>query len=186
MKAKCLLGCLCILLTTHVSAQSLSLSFQQESASFPFTRFAELHPGVELGYGFAATETNRGSRYLELNGGYFYHQKVSSAFYVKASYNWGFELTEQLQLDLRPSLGYLHSFYPGNVYENVNGDFVGKTQYGRPHALIEAAAGLTLFPHRSISPFVRYRFGVETPFANGVPAFPHSFYQVGLVYHLTR
>lgn len=180
-----LLGAALLLLTPMSSlAQTLSLSVQQESSTLPFTRFKELHPGFELSYGLAPVLTAKGNRQWEVSVGYFFHRQLSSSTYLKATHRWTFGLGELAELHLAPSVGYLHSFYPGNVYQQKDGDFVGKTQYGRPHALVEAAFGLGFFPGRTIQPFVRYRFGLESPFANGIPVFPHSFYQIGLSYQL--
>ncbi|MEL7533683.1 MAG: hypothetical protein AAFN10_20390 [Bacteroidota bacterium] len=169
-----------------MQAQELRLGFQQESASFPFTRFAELHPGVELSYGFAPKpkdETNRSTQWW-ISGGYFYHREVEAAYYLKASYAWQMPLGDIAQLELAPSLGYLHSFYPGNVYELQDGEYQAITQYGRPHVMAEVGFTALFLPNSKVRPFVQYRFGIESPFANGIPAFPHSFYQIGLSYNL--
>ena len=174
-------GFICPLL----QAQTIGFSLQQESVSWPFTRFDALNPGAEITYGFSSREKVSGFRQLNIAVGYFYHRKVESAFYVKLSYDIGLKLTDDIHFNIIPALGYLHTFYPGQVYEPVsNGEYAPKRQYGRPHLLAESGLGFTFFQSKRISPFVRYRFAVETPFANGVPVFPHSFYQLGFRYRL--
>ena len=81
----------------------------------------------------------------------------------------------------------MHSFYPGNVYElNSEGDYNLKRQLGRPHLWLESGLGVSFFRTKQISPFIQYRFALETPFANGIPVFPHSFYQAGVNYKITQ
>ena len=169
-----------------LDAQTIRLGAMQESASFPFSRFAELHPGVELSYGFAPKlreQSNRSTQWW-ISGGYFFHRSVESAYYLKASYAWQMSMGEIVQIELAPSLGYLHSFFPGNIYELQAGEYQAITQYGRPHVMAEIGFTALFLPSSKLSPFVQYRFGVEGPFANGIPVFPHSFYQIGLSYHL--
>jgi len=179
------LGLIFFISISNLQAQSIRFGFQQESSSLPFTRFAELHPGLELSYGLApkATKENRSTQWW-ISAGYFYHREIESAVYLKASYAWQMPLADFAELELAPSLGYLHSFYPENIYELNDGEYQAITQYGRPHIMAEVGMTARFFPQSQISPFIQYRFGVETPFANGIPAFPHSFYQVGISYQL--
>jgi len=168
-----------------VQAQSIGISLQQESVSFPFTRFDQLNPGMEIEYGAAQWEKGTGLRQINFTLGYFFHRQVESAFYLKVGYNLAFRLAENIHFDIVPALGYLHTFYPGEIYEpNANGDYSLKKQTGRPHLLAETGLGFSFFRTRQWSPFLQYRFGLETPFANGIPVFPHSFYQAGLHYRL--
>ncbi|MEL6589938.1 MAG: hypothetical protein AAFQ68_07660 [Bacteroidota bacterium] len=183
MKSILISICLLFLLSTSY-AQTLRLGGQQESSSLPFTSFAELHPGFELSYGFAPTDKGTRSTQWWISGGYFHHRGLESAAYVKVSYAWQQPVGDVLQLELAPSLGYLHSFYPGNVYELRDGEYQAITQYGRPRVMAEVGFTAALWPDKAISPFVQYRFGIESPFANGIPVFPHSFYQIGISYQL--
>ncbi|MFK7921381.1 MAG: hypothetical protein AB8H47_05465 [Bacteroidia bacterium] len=178
------LGLFFIIGLSNLQAQSIRLGFQQESASFPFTRFAELHPGLELSYGLTPQDKAKRSTQWWISGGYFYHREVESAFYFKASYAWQMPLGQKVSLELAPSLGYLHSFFPENIYELNEGSYQAITQYGRPHLMAELGLTAQFFPESVISPFIQYRFGIETPFANGIPVFPHSFYQIGLAYQI--
>ncbi len=169
-----------------LQAQSIRIGAMQEASTFPFTSFAELHPGVELSYGFAPKPkegTNRSTQWW-VSGGYFFNPSIESAFYLKASYAWQMPVADVVQLELAPSLGYLHSFFPGNIYELQNGEYQAITQYGRPHVMAELGFTALFLPNSKVNPFVQYRFGVEGPFANGIPVFPHSFYQIGISYNL--
>jgi hypothetical protein len=181
-----LFGLLFLLTTTAwLSAQSVSLSFQQESISIPFTRFEQWNPGVEIGYGFAPREKGNGLRQVNINAGYFFHQEVTSAFYAKVEYNFAFHIAKDIYFDVVPAAGYMHSFYPGEVYTpDGEGSYDLKRQFGRPHLWVESGVGFSFFRSKTISPFIQYRFAVETPFANGIPVFPHSFYELGVQYKL--
>jgi len=168
-----------------IQAQSIGISFQQESISLPFTRFEQWNPGGEIEYGFSEWEKGNGLRQVYLTLGYYFHREVESAFYLKVEYDIALRITDDIHFDIVPALGYMHSFYPGEIYEPIGeGNYELKKQLGRPHLWIESGLGFSFFRTKPISPFLQYRFAVETPFANGIPVFPHSFYQVGIQYKL--
>ncbi|MEM1325526.1 MAG: hypothetical protein AAGI23_06205 [Bacteroidota bacterium] len=172
-------------MSSWLTAQSISLSFQQESVSLPFTRFEQWNPGAEIEYGFAPREKGTGLRQVNISVGYYFHRELASAFYAKVEYDFAFRIAEDTYLDLVPAAGYMHSFYPGEVYESDGaGNYNLKRQLGRPHLWIESGFGVSFFRSKKISPFMQYRLAVETPFGNGIPVFPHSFYQLGLQYKL--
>ncbi|MEL6672886.1 MAG: hypothetical protein AAFR61_11865 [Bacteroidota bacterium] len=182
----CIASLMCwVIAGTVLPAQTWQLALQQESTTIPFTRFRELHPGLEVAYVQPVNKRGNWERSWVVQAGYFYHRSLSSAVYVKGGAQFRYQPISVLALDLQPTVGYMHSFFPGNVYELEEGNFVGKTQYGRPTALIDVGVGLSFFPESKWSPFIRTRLGVETPFANGIPVFPHTFYQLGLSYRIT-
>lgn len=168
-----------------LQAQSIGISIQQESISVPFTRFSSLHPGAEIEYGLSTWEKGSGIRQINLTLGYYFHDEVTSAFYLKTEYDIALRITDNIHFDIVPAIGYMHSFYPGEVYEPTeNGNYQLKKQLGRPHLWVETGLGFSFFRTKQISPFLQYRFAIETPFGNGIPVFPHSFYQVGVHYKL--
>ncbi|MEM8528534.1 MAG: hypothetical protein AAGG68_28105 [Bacteroidota bacterium] len=172
-------------ITFGLSAQSIGVNFQQESVSWPFTRFDQWNPGAEIEYGFPAWEKGNGLRQVNLTLGYYFHRDVESAFYLKAEYNITLRIADDFHLDIVPALGYMHSFYPGEIYRlTSDGNYELKQQLGRPHLWLESGLGFSFFRTKQISPFLQYRFALETPFANGIPVFPHSFYQAGVQYKI--
>lgn len=173
--------------SSWLSAQSVRLSFQQESISIPFTRFDQWNPGMEIEYAFAPRKKGSGLRQVSLGVGYFFHREVASAFYAKVEYNFAFRIAEDTYIDVVPAVGYMHSFYPGELYEpDGAGNYNLKRQFGRPHLWIESGIGFSFLRSKRVSPFVQYRFALETPFGNGIPVFPHSLYQLGLQYQLQK
>jgi len=173
------------MVTIGLSAQSIGISFQQESISLPFTRFEKWNPGGEIEYGFSEWEKGNGLRQMNLTLGYYFHRDVESAFYLKAEYDIALRISKDIYFDIVPAIGYMHSFYPGDIYQPTgDGNYELRQQFGRPHLWIESGLGFSFFRTKTISPFLQYRFAVETPFANGIPVFPHSFYQIGLRYKL--
>ena len=111
-------------------AQQIQLGAMQESTSLPFNRFKEFHPGGEISYLPSPRAGNIFDRQWQFSAGYFFHREVESAFYLKTSHLWLYPVHEVFTVELSGGGGYLHSFYPGNVYTLQEGDFVAKTQYG--------------------------------------------------------
>ena len=189
IKTTSLMGLILLLLYGSVSGQNfvhgISLAATTESIALPFTSVLPLHPGAELGIHHHLKQDVRFPQRLDLYLGGFYHTEMTTGLYARGTYTWTYQPVSWGQIEASPGLGYLHTFYPGDIFElGEDGEFQAKSQMGRPHLLVEAGLGMSFFPQAKLSPFVKYRFALETPFANGIPVFPHSFLQVGLTYQL--
>lgn len=159
-----------------------SIAATSEAIGLPFTNYAPYHPGAEFTTILKITEKEKSTRYLGLKAGFFYHQKLETAIYVGGEYQYSFRLpTDKLSLDVPLGLGYLHSFYPSELYEQNNeGDFEKVSQFGRPHLYLNLGIGLTYRMNERVQPFIRQSLLLETPFANGIPVIPHSLIQLGV------
>lgn len=183
-----------LLLTTTTRAQNdlppllqaVSVSATTQAFGVPFTNYLPLHPGVEVKapLGGATTYTHS-TRYWRASLGFFHHAKVSTAVYGGLEHQFTYTLLEdKVHFDVPLGFGYLHSWYPGELYEqNDNGDFERVGQFGRPHLYGTAGIGFTFMPEANVSPFIRQDLMVQTPFANSIPVMIHSFLKVGV--HLT-
>ncbi|MEM6317682.1 MAG: hypothetical protein AAF960_08430, partial [Bacteroidota bacterium] len=126
-------------------------------------------------------EKPKSIRYTNVKVGFFHHQRLENAFYVGWEYQYSQKLFNRLSLDLPMGLGYLHSFYPGEIYEQTEvGDFEKINQTGRSHLYLNLGVGLTYLSENNIQPFVRQELLLETPFANGIPVIPHSLLKIGV------
>ncbi len=171
--------------TTLLAAQKIehfSVAVMNESIAFPFTRFAPVHPGLEIGATFWSKEKENSNRYLSAYAGGFYHEKIETGFYLRAEYLFAFKIVDGLYADVPVGIGYLHTFFPSELYEQnpETGSFEEASQFGRPHGLVTAGVGIRYAGNSRVQPFIRQELAVETPFANGFPVIPHTFLKLGV------
>ena len=158
---------------------------QNENVAFPFTRYTPIHPGAEIGVGVYEVEKDKSIQTVNVYAGGFYHKRLELGLYVRGEYQYTLKFKDKVGLDLPVGIGYLHSFYPGELYElNSNGEFETVSQTGRPHALITGGVGVRYLGFEKVQPFVRQSIGIETPFANYLPVLPHSFLSFGVTIQL--
>jgi len=159
-----------------------SASINSEAIGLPFTNYDPLHPGFELNGTIKRIEKPKSIRYLNTKIGFFYHRRLETAIYIGGEYQHSLKLFRQkISLDLPIGLGYLHSFYPGEVYEqNDNGDFEKINQTGRAHFYTNLGIGFTYLSDSKVQPYIRQELLLETPFANGIPIITHSLVKVGV------
>lgn len=162
--------------------EQFSVSATSEAVGIPFTNYIPYHPGIEFKGCFKKVDRPKSYRYVNANLGFFYHQRVETAFYLGGEYQYTHKLfNEKIGLDLPIGLGYMHTFYPGEVYEQKDdGEFERITQLGRPKIYVNMGIGLSYIGDSKIQPFIRQELFVETFFANGLPVIPHSLLKIGI------
>ena len=166
--------------------ERISVAGSKESTAFPFTRISPFHPGGEIVATLSEKIKEKSIISWNLAIGGFHHKKIANAFYLKGEYHYRPIIKSTLTIDIIGNLGYMHTFYPGEVYElnKHTGDFEKITQYGRPHVLVGVGIGLTYIKSKKVHPFIRQELAIESPFANGIPVMIHSFVKLGLSYQL--
>ncbi len=162
--------------------EQISISGISEAIGLPFTNYSPIHPGLEFSSTIKKVDRPRSNRYLNAKAGFFYHQKLEAAIYLGGEFQYSYKIINQkLSVDLPLGLGYLHSFYPGELYEqNEIGDFEVVNQFGRSHLYLNLGLGLTYLHDGRVEPFIRQELLIETPFANGLPLIPHSLVKIGV------
>lgn len=162
--------------------EQFSVSFNSEAIGFPFTNYSPIHPGIEITGTIRKNERAKSIRYINVKAGFFHHRRLENAFYLGGEYQYSQTLFKnKVSVDLPVGLGYLHTFYPGELYEqNENGEFEAINQWGRSHLYANLGIGLTYLSDNKIQPFVRQELFLETPFANGIPIIPHSLLKIGV------
>ena len=161
-------------------SRSLSVAFQAESISIPFTRIAPIHPGVEVGVMITETVKAHSKRRWNVYAGWFQHQQIDQNFYLRGEYQFAYSLWETIGIQVPVGLGYLHSFHSEPVYEQLaDGSFEEKTQWGKARAILNTGVGLSYLKLNSIEPFVKYELMVQSPFVSTVPAGPRTFLKIG-------
>ncbi|MEO1654072.1 MAG: hypothetical protein AAFU64_11030, partial [Bacteroidota bacterium] len=139
-----------------------------------------LHPGGEIGLNLREVQKEKSIRRVNVYLGGYYNQEIEIGFYLRGEYQYLYKLTPWLGLDGSIGMGYLHTFFPSDLYEqNEDGSFRKINQGGRPHLLINLGIGLNYLNKSRFQPFIRQDLGLETPFANTVPIVPKSFVKIG-------
>ncbi|WP_034040811.1 hypothetical protein [Wocania ichthyoenteri] len=179
-----------VFISTTINAQDnkqLSISIMNENIHYKAKGFNNFNPGGEIGMTLKKKDRKYFFSEFNIYAGGYYHKKVETAFYLRGDYSFGIKLQDVLAIDLHGGLGYMHTFYPGHLYEqNNNGDFEKINQTGRPHAIANAGLGITVLSSGRVKPFIKYELMGETPFANGIPFVPHSFLKLGIKYNFKK
>lgn len=162
--------------------QQYAVSLNTEAVGLPFTNYSPIHLGIEITGTIRKVEKSKSIRYTNVKVGFFHHMRLENALYVGGEYQYSQKLfKERLSIDLPMGLGYLHSFYPGEIYEqNEVGDFEKINQIGRSHLYLNLGIGMTYLSESKFQPFVRQELLLETPFANGIPVIHHSLLKIGV------
>lgn len=168
--------------------KQVSVSVFKESTAFPFTRFFPIHPGGEIGITLVEKTREKSTVNWNLAIGGFHHKNIANAFYLRGEYAWRPIVKSTVTIDFMGNLGYMHTFYPGEVYElnSKNGEFEKIDQIGRPHAIAGVGLGITYIRGKRMHPFLRQEIAVESPFANGIPVMIHSFLKFGVSFQLHK
>lgn len=168
--------------------QRISLATMTESMAFPFTRYSPIHPGLEMGYFLNEKSSLKLVKSTSVQLGWFFHRNIENAFYLKTDWAWNIKIGDLFTADLYSGLGYMHAFYPGEVYQlnSGSGEFEKINQTGRSHLLGNLGLGFTYRNSSQWEPFIRQDLAVETPFANGIPIMVHSFLKIGTHYKISK
>lgn len=162
--------------------RQLSLAAINESIAFPFTSYGEFHPGFELGVSIISREKEHSIRQVNAYAGWFLHQYIENGFFLRGEYSYKLKLGEAFTVGIYGGAGYLHTFYPGTLYQidEVTGEINSVRQFGRPRIMLSTGIQISYRSPVGIEPFLKQEFAVETPFANGIPVMPHSFLKLGI------
>lgn len=180
-----------LFLLNSIQAQlvkEVSLALQTEAIGLPFTNYSPAHPGFEAGLTLWKKEGTKSIQTAEVFAGGFYHKKLETGFYLRGNYQYTFKVMDKLGVDLPVGVGYMHTFYPADLYEQdpATGEFETISQTGRPHALITAGIGLSYLSEGNFQPFIKQELAIETPFANSLPVITHSFLKAGVKIKLAQ
>lgn len=162
--------------------ESISITIMNESISMPLSSFDEFHHGLEIGTTLWSKENEKTIQQFNTYGGWYFHQNIENAFYLRGEYQFSRKVIKGFYLDMYGGAGYLHTFYPGKMFEmnTEDGSFTEVKQTGHPRALISLGLGLSYRNDSGIEPFVKQELAIETPFANGIPFMPHAFTKIGI------
>lgn len=167
--------------------KNLSVSLLNEDVALPFSRISPLHPGLEVGIHFLSNEKARSIRSLGAYAGGYYHKRLETAFYLRGEYQYTLKLGSSLGLDLPVGVGYLHTFYPAELYEldPNTGKVAEASNPGRSQIILNAGVGLRYLKPTRVQPFIKHEFMLEGPFSKLFAIMPHTFLKAGVVIPFT-
>lgn len=79
-----------VLVTANYSnaqkVKNLSIAATSETASFPFSRYAPIHPELEIRTRLWQQEKEKSLRTVNVYAGGYYHKKIENGFYLRTDY----------------------------------------------------------------------------------------------------
>ena len=172
----------CFLNLNAQSFYGLSTSFNSEAIGFPFTNYSPVHPGVEIASNFLLKDKSHSIRFLNLKLGFYHHRRIENAFYLGSEYQHTLKaLRKKLGIDLNCGIGYMHLFYPSEIYEqDGNGNFKVVNQFGKPRFYANVSVGVSYIGWVKIVPYLKQEFLLQTPFSGATSILPHSIVKIGI------
>jgi len=181
----------CLILGISSNAQTInsaSASILNEAIELiPGNDFFPIHPGIELGVNFWRKDKRKFGHQFNTYLGFYHHKNVSNAFYLKAEYLFQIKIKETIGIDLFPSAGYKHYFYPGDVFalNESTAEYEKTNQLGIPRFTAGIGLGLTYLNRSKIEPFMRYEINVDFPHKL-LGLLPHTIFKIGVNYKFNR
>jgi len=163
-----------------------SIAGMSEAVGLPFTNYLPVHPGIEMTGTFKRVEKLSSDQFLKGKVGFFHHERVALAIYTGIEYQYSKKIfSQKMSLDFPMGLGYLHTIYPGELYEIRDGELVEVNKFGRAHLYTNIGVGLTYLKNEKIKPFIRQELFAEI-FGNAISVIPHSLLKVGVQINITK
>jgi hypothetical protein len=171
------------LLLNAQNSRCLSIALTSESIAFPFTACSPINPGLECGLTLKQIDKKILTRSFLLYLGGYHHSKVENGFYIRFDYQNSLKVKNALAIDFPLGIGYLHSFYPGEVYiMDVNtGDFNKEKQWGHAHAILKTGIGIRYIKNSKLQPYIKQEILLESSFLYNIPVIAHSFIKIGVI-----
>jgi hypothetical protein len=172
----------------QLSAQiidNLDVAIQSESISYPFSRVSPIHPSIQIGTSFRKRLKEKSERNYNLYVGFYHHKDVENGIYLRGEYAHTFIIAKKVGVILPIGLGYLHTFYPGELFsQNNDGSFSKVDQLGRAHIIATTGIGLSYRGFKNIEPYIQHDFMAQYPFGETIPLLPHSFLRLGVKFKI--
>lgn len=187
-------------LITHVAWSQhqnrfFSAAVTNHHSAYPFSAFKnlfanEIHPGVEVGYGFNWKTKPKHDWYQRFKAGYFYHRFVQHAIPLYTQLGYRYKPLQCLWFSAALGAGYLHCIPATAVlHVNAEGTYKNAKGIGRGQALLNFTVGaqynLAKSKQNSTAVFIEYQQMLQTPFIKSyVPLLPYNSIAVGLSFPL--
>ena len=134
-----------------------SIAVTNVQYGLPFIKTFPIHPGLEIGTTFLKNEKEFSTHSVSATAGYFYHNLIAHAPYIKTEYNYQLRIKKTIGFDVGAGVGYLHAFYPGEGYRySEKSGAYESVLYQQAFFCASASLGISVVKFDKIQPFVRY------------------------------
>lgn len=168
----------------------LVVAFGNHTLSFPWYNKPltyRFNPGMMVGTEHTYKRSKHFRLYQTGNLGFFQQELLESGLFLESdlgfSYLTGFGPNTAFLI----GAGYMHTFSRRAIFEFKNGEYQQVTDWGKPAFMFSLALEIGYdFKKQqrfSFSPFIQYRWFVQTPFSEEIPAMTHLLLTVGTKIH---
>ncbi|WP_422105230.1 hypothetical protein [Winogradskyella sp.] len=165
--------------------KDLDISLINTSKNYPFSSFSTLHPGIQIGASIRERIKAKSERNYNVYLGFYHQEDLENGLFLRAEYAHTFIILKQIGLTLPIGLGYLHTFFPGELFsQNSDGSFSKVNQTGRMHVLATSGVGLSYRGFKTVELYVQHDFAVQYPFSEAIPLLPNAFFRIGIKYNI--
>ena len=175
---------LCNVLSAQI-IDDLDIAIQSESISYPFSRISPIQPSIQIGTSFRKRIKEKSERNYNLHLGFYHHKDVENGIYLQGEYAHTFIIAKKVGVILPAGIGYLHTFYPGELFsQNDDGSFSQVNQLGRAHIIATTGIGLSYRGFEKFEPYIQYDIMAQYPFGKTIPLLPHTFIRLGIKFKI--
>ena len=184
-----------IIITNIIKAQKqdfpVSLSIINQSWAFPqkkIFRMKPFYPGLVFGTEYSYKEGKRGRLFQSANLGFYVNNITGSCLFLQSDLAYRFTLNLGLFTDVSLGLGYVHAFYPREIFrQNKENGYVKVRDTGKPAIMVSNSFSLGYdFTKRTglhFAPFIKYQWFAQYPYFELIPVRPNGILHVGLRYY---
>ncbi|MCG8479504.1 MAG: hypothetical protein MI724_10440 [Spirochaetales bacterium] len=177
---------------SRFTGEAVDVAFLSEALTLPSFRVFNrpVHPGAMAAYERPWKTFDRSYLFIEINAGFYLHEGFQNGVFLGVDVGYNYATSVGLGASVSVGVGYLHTFFPGPVYEHSDGEFEQVRDYGMPHLVVsvplEIHYNLETLVGIPLTPYVQYRPFVEVPGITGwgIHALPHASILVGTKVHL--
>ena len=146
--------------------------FHQTNQLAPGLRFGnqDLHPGLMVGTEWKLRQSRSHELFLAANLGGYHQRLLSSGVFLNGELGYRYLSPIGIFAQASLGLGYLHAFYPGEVYgyDETSDRFQKKANTGRPALLASGSLALGYVIGKGAQApkvFIAYQYAPEIPFS---------------------
>lgn len=186
---------ICIFVTGNIKAQKqdfpVSLSVINQSWAFPqkkVFRMKPFYPGLVFGTEYSYKEGKRGRLLQSANFGFFINNVTGSCLFLHSDFVYRYTFNFGLFADVSLGLGYVHAFYPREIFrQNDENEYVKVRDTGKPAIMVSNSFSLgydfSRKMNKPIALYLRYQWFAQYPYFELIPIRPNGVLHVGLRYY---
>jgi hypothetical protein len=175
---------------THKPDYPLVITGFNHSLSLPFNKILRepVHPGLTVGTELFYTNGKHSQLLQTVQLGGFYNRYFGTSAFLSSDFAYRYITRRGLYGQAMIGLGYMHAFHPRDTYaQNDNGSYEKINDWGKPSAMASFSLGVGYDTGKRLSPFLRYQWLVQAPYAGeDLPFVPQALLHAGVKIKLKR